>query len=170
MLQDLTASKEAMDNRIAALEASGREDNSGIRRGTGHPRPKGDDGDYTFGIRGAPRFHKLLFPTYDGKEDPLSWLNRCEQFFQGQRTMEEEKVWLASYHMTGVAQQWYYRLERNQGVPSWPRFVDHVNLRFGPPIRSIALGELIQLRRTGTVGDYQERFLALLCRCDDMTE
>jgi hypothetical protein len=21
--------------------------------------------------------HKLLFPTYDGTEDPLSWLNRC---------------------------------------------------------------------------------------------
>jgi hypothetical protein len=24
--------------------------------------------------------HKLLFPTYDGADDPLSWLNRCEQF------------------------------------------------------------------------------------------
>jgi hypothetical protein len=26
--------------------------------------------------------HKLLFPTYDGTEDPLPWLNRCEQFFR----------------------------------------------------------------------------------------
>lgn len=28
------------------------------------------------------RPHKLSFPTYDGKEDPLPWLNRCEQFFR----------------------------------------------------------------------------------------
>jgi hypothetical protein len=27
--------------------------------------------------------HKLSFPTYDGKEDPLPWLNQCEQFFKG---------------------------------------------------------------------------------------
>ena len=25
---------------------------------------------------GVPRYHKLDFPTYDGKEDPLGWLNR----------------------------------------------------------------------------------------------
>jgi hypothetical protein len=37
---------------------------------------------------------------FDGKEDPLQWLNRCEQFFEGQHALEEEKVWLASYHMT----------------------------------------------------------------------
>jgi hypothetical protein len=24
--------------------------------------------------------HKLLFPTYDGLEDPLHWLNRYDQF------------------------------------------------------------------------------------------
>jgi hypothetical protein len=25
--------------------------------------------------------HKLRFPKYDGIEDPLPWLNRCDQFF-----------------------------------------------------------------------------------------
>jgi hypothetical protein len=30
----------------------------------------------------ARHSHKLLFPTYDGSEDPLPWLNRCEQFFR----------------------------------------------------------------------------------------
>jgi hypothetical protein len=32
------------------------------------------------------RFHprvRLEFPTFDGKEDPLTWLNRCETFFRG---------------------------------------------------------------------------------------
>lgn len=42
-------------------------------------------------------------------------------------------------------------------------------MRFGPPIRSNALGELKDLRRTGSVEDYQRQFLALLCRCDNLT-
>ena len=52
----------------------------------------------------VPKYHKLTFATYDGKEDPLGWLNKCEQFFRGQMTREVDKVWLASYHLTGVAQ------------------------------------------------------------------
>jgi hypothetical protein len=35
----------------------------------------------------APRFYKLEFPTYDGAVDPLNWINQCEQFFRGQRTL-----------------------------------------------------------------------------------
>jgi len=31
------------------------------------------------------------------------------------------------------------------------------------------LGELKELRRTGTVEEYQRQFLALLCRCDNLT-
>lgn len=172
MLQDLTTSRDAMDSRLTTLEKETPAQGSayGNKRKVSSDGPKDMMEEQTSDDRGIPRFHKLSFPIFDGKEDPLPWLNRCEQFFKGQRTMEEEKVWLASYHLTGAAQQWYYRLERNQGVPSWPCFMDHVNLRFGPLIWSNALGELIQLRRMGTVDEYQEQFLALLCRCDDMTE
>lgn len=77
---------------------------------------------------GVPRYHKLDFPIYDGKEDPLGWLNRCEQFFWGQRTAEAYKVWLAAYHMTGTAHTWYMQLERNEGIPSWPRFKNRCHL------------------------------------------
>jgi len=51
----------------------------------------------------VPKYHKLVFPTYDGKEDPLGWLNKCEQFFNGHQTRHQDRVWLASYHLTGVA-------------------------------------------------------------------
>lgn len=53
---------------------------------------------------GVPRFHNLEFPTFDGKEDPLGWPTRCDQFFRGQHTLDTDKVWLASYHLTGIAQ------------------------------------------------------------------
>ena len=52
----------------------------------------------------VPKYHKLVFPTFDGKEDPLGWLNKCEQFFNGHQTRHADRVWLASYHLTGVAQ------------------------------------------------------------------
>ena len=69
------------------------------------------------GPLGHTRFHKLEFPSFDGTGDPLPFLNRCEHYFRGQRTLEEEQVWLAALHLQGSAQQWYMRLELEEGVP-----------------------------------------------------
>jgi hypothetical protein len=55
----------------------------------------------------VPRYYKLSFPMFDGKDDPLGWLNCYEHFFRAHRTREADKVWLASFHMTGLAQHWY---------------------------------------------------------------
>jgi hypothetical protein len=55
-------------------------------------------------------------------------------------------------------------------VPTWDRFVDLVSRRFGPPERSNPLGELIKLQRAGSVAEFQDQFLRLLARCDDVTE
>lgn len=68
--------------------------------------------------------------------------------------MEEDKVWLATFHMTSSAQLWYHHLERDIGTPSWRRFVKLVNTRFGPPLRSNSLGELIAIRKQGIVRDF----------------
>jgi hypothetical protein len=114
--------------------------------------------------------HKLRFPKYDGTKDPLPWLNRCNQFFRATQTPNNEKVLLAAFYMQGVAQQWYYRLERNQGTPTWARFTELTHQRFGPPSRSNPLGELCHLRRQGSVADYMEAFLTHLSRCDTITE
>jgi len=80
-----------------------------------------------------PHRPKLNFPHYDGEVDPLPWLNKCDHYFWGCRTMDEEKVWMASLHLDGVAAEWYYQLERDVGIPSWPSFAEYVNLRFAPP-------------------------------------
>ncbi|WVZ84588.1 hypothetical protein U9M48_031611 [Paspalum notatum var. saurae] len=98
---------------------------------------------------GGPRYPKLSFPRYDGESDPLPWLNTCDNFFRGHHTMEEEKVWLASLHLDGVVASWYYQMERVFDIVSWPRFVEFTNMRF--------------------VEEYQRQFLAMLCRCDNLT-
>ena len=104
------------------------------------------------------------FPKFDGKSDPLAFINRCESFFHQQRIAEEEKVWMASYNLEGPAQLWYMQVQRDEGTPPWRRFSELLNLRFGPPLRANPLGELMACKRTTSVVDFQERFEALLPR------
>ena len=63
------------------------------------------------------RFQKLDFPRYDGKTDPLIFINRCESYFHQQRIMEEEKVWMASYNLEDVAQLWYIQVQADRALP-----------------------------------------------------
>lgn len=56
--------------------------------------------------------------------------------FHSQCTLKNEKVWLASFHLTGTAQQWYYVLERDAGEPLWDEFKRLCHQRFGPPLRT----------------------------------
>jgi len=118
---------------------------------------------------GVPRFYKLSFPTFDGREDPVGWLNRCEHFFRAQNTGETDKVWLASFHMTGAAQHWYYMLERDVGVVSWPQFKLLCQQRFGPAVGVNHLSELARLPFGGSVDAYQEAFLAKMAHAGTLT-
>jgi hypothetical protein len=87
------------------------------------PAPDGD--------RPPPKFYKLEFTTYDGSEDLLNWLNHC--------------TFLASYHLHGPAQTWYYTLEQSEGMPSWEHLKELCHLQFGPPVRDSRLAELGRL-------------------------
>jgi hypothetical protein len=110
------------------------------------------------------------FPRYDGKSDPLIFINRCESYFHQQRTMAEEKVWMAAYNLEDVAQLWYIQLQEDEGTPRRGRFKDLLNLRFGPPLCAPPLFELAECRRSGTVEEYSNRFQALLPRAGRLDE
>lgn len=118
---------------------------------------------------GVPFYDKLEFPTYDSKKDPLAWINRCEYFFCSQQTAETDMVWLASYHLTGIVQHWYYQLEHDACVPSWSHLKELCHLRFGPLIRSNPLGALAQLPFINPVQEYIDQFLVLLCGTEALT-
>lgn len=119
-VKNLQATAEANAKAIATLSAD-RSSSSGSKSGSGehhNDRP--------------PKFQKLDFPRYDGKSDPLIFINRCESYFHQQRIMEEEKVWMASYNLEDGAQLWYIQVHTDEGTPSWRRFKDLLNLRYGP--------------------------------------
>jgi hypothetical protein len=117
-----------------------------------------------------PRFQKLDFPRFDGKSDPLAFLNRCESYFRQQRIAAEEQVWMASYNLEAGAQMWYLQVQQSEGTPSWRRFSELLNMRYGPPLRSNPLGELMACKQQSSVAEYQDRFEALLPRAGPLEE
>jgi hypothetical protein len=161
MLQGFKTEMSTLKSEMAALkEQSGSSSHSG-----GGPRTEaGRDLDR------PPRFQKLDFPRFDGKSDPLLFINKCESYFRQQRTLPEERVWMASYNLEDVAQLWFIQLQEDEGTPPWGRFRDLLHLRFGPALRSAPLFELSECRRTGTVEEYSNRFQALLPRAGRLDE
>ena len=77
---------------------------------------------------------------------------------------------MASYHLDDVTQLWYTQLQEDKGTPSWGRFKELLDLRFGPPLRSAPLFELVECCRIGTVEEYSNRFQALLPRAGRLAE
>jgi hypothetical protein len=65
---------------------------------------------------------------------------------------------------------WYIQVQTDEGTPSWRRFEELLNLRYGPPLHAAPVAELAECRRTGTVAEYQDRFQALLPRAGPLTE
>nr|GLL34138.1 uncharacterized protein LOC109178468 [Ipomoea trifida] len=49
----------------------------------------------------APKYTRLEFPRFDGREDPSGWLHQCEQFFRAQGTPAGDYVSLAAFHLIG---------------------------------------------------------------------
>ncbi|XP_037410060.1 uncharacterized protein LOC119272760 [Triticum dicoccoides] len=144
MIEALTATVASLQTSVAALQKDKSTSSSsaaGAHDGQHHnDRP--------------PRFQKMDFPKFDGKSDPLAFLNRCESFFHQQRIAEEEKVWMASYNLEGSAQLWYMQVQCDEGTPPWRRFSELLNLRFRPPLRANPLGELMACKRTTSVVDF----------------
>lgn len=162
MIGDLTKNMAAMQQQLLAIQqAQPPPSSSSGSRGSGFGEHHGDR---------PPRLQKMDFPKFDGKSDPLAFINRCEAFFVQQRIAPEEQVWMASYNLEDIAQMWYILVQQSEGTPNWRRFTELLNLCFGPPLQSNPMGELMACRRIGTVEEYQARFEALLPRAGPLEE
>ncbi|KAI9194751.1 hypothetical protein LWI28_008909 [Acer negundo] len=92
------------------------------------------------------------------------WLSRAEKYFSLHEIVEFDKVSLASFYLEGDSQLWFQMLEQEQLYVTWEDFKNGLQTRFGPNQFSDPFGELIQLRQTGTVVEYQTRFEKLLAK------
>lgn len=158
-LADVVKMMQEMQADISGLKEKSASSSAG---GTMQERPRDTDR--------LPKFQKWDFPRFDGKTDPLLFINKCESYFRQHRSSPEEQVWMASYSLEGTAQLWYMQLQEDDGTPSWRRFKEQLNLRFGPTSRSAPFFELTECRRTGSVEEYSNRFQELLPHAGPMEE
>jgi hypothetical protein len=93
MLKSITTEMKTMKADIAAMQEKSA--SSSDRDTGGHLEGPRD-------LDRPPRFQKLDFPRYDGKTDPMLFIKKCESYFRQQRTMTEERVWMASYNLEDV--------------------------------------------------------------------
>lgn len=69
---------------------------------------------------------------------------------------------MASYNLEEGAQLWFIRGQQEEGTSPRRCFTDLLHTRFGPPLRSNALGEQVVCKRTSSIIEYEDRFEALL--------
>jgi hypothetical protein len=86
------------------------------------------------------------------------------------RTLENQRVTYASFYLTDDAQLWYHLVNKRFGSPLWLRFIQLVNKRFGSPLTDSPIGEIVLLRRDGSVDDFAKCFMALSCRDTTINE
>ncbi|GKB05984.1 hypothetical protein Tco_0834217, partial [Tanacetum coccineum] len=98
---------------------------------------------------------KLDFPRYDGSIDLLPWMSHCDYYFRHQRVTDEEKISMVAPHLEDDAQYWFLKLDTDRPHMVWDGFKDHCRQRFGFYGSCSKLGELVKLRQTGYVEEYQ---------------
>jgi hypothetical protein len=83
MGDDLKATVENLAKAVQALQATAEANAKAIQAlstdqssAAGHRPPTGEHHNNR-----PPRFQKMDFPRYDGKSDPLIFINRCESYF-----------------------------------------------------------------------------------------
>ena len=116
---------------------------------------------------------KIEFPRFAG-DDPTEWFNRVAQYFDFQRTPEDQKVCLAAFHMEGETNQWWQWMNRtykeeNKGV-TWNMFAEELWARFGPPDGEDFDEALSHIKQGGSLRDYQREFEKLGNRVHGWTQ
>ncbi|KAF3525356.1 hypothetical protein F2Q69_00048152 [Brassica cretica] len=101
---------------------------------------------------------KIEFPPFDGTTDAMEWLQKCDDFFADQRIFSDDaKVRQATFVLTGQAYHWNLNLRRLVTHRlGWEEFKRICKSRFGKADAVNPVGELSNLRHTGTVDDLRK--------------
>ncbi|KAJ8751836.1 hypothetical protein K2173_026032 [Erythroxylum novogranatense] len=138
-------------------------------------RPAPDDnflsvGENSRGSTDIPKSSlKLSFPKFNG-EDPPGWIFRAEQYFAYQGITVEQRTPLASFHLEGLALQWFRWFTKFRGPLSWTEFTRSLLQRFGPTDYEDPAEALSRLKQTTTVEAYQDAFERLSHQVDGLPE
>ncbi|ESQ30824.1 hypothetical protein EUTSA_v10012141mg [Eutrema salsugineum] len=104
---------------------------------------------------------KLEFPRFSGG-DPTEWVSKVKQFFEYQEMAPEQHVSFTSFHLDGVANEWWQAISKalreDQVEITWEVFEEELWARFGPTDGEDFHEALSRVRQTGSLSDYQQEF------------
>ena len=111
------------------------------------------------------RMAKVEFPRFQG-EDVRGWIFKCEQFFLIDNTPDDEKVKIASVHLSEKALLWHRQFIRIIGENvGWEMYKTAIIQRFGS-INEDPMAALKNAKYEKSAKEYQDLFDTLLCRVD----
>ncbi|RLN30976.1 uncharacterized protein C2845_PM05G36120 [Panicum miliaceum] len=127
-----------------------------------NPRPACGDGG-NFGGHSGGKLPKLNFPIFDG-ENPKLWISRGEDYFELFDLDPSRWVKFASMHLTAAGARWLPSVEKKVKSCSWSEFTSLVLERFGREHHEILVRQLLNIKQTGSISDYIEKFSELVDR------
>ncbi|KAL5758694.1 hypothetical protein ACOSP7_021305 [Xanthoceras sorbifolium] len=112
---------------------------------------------------------KLSFSKF-GREDPVEWIYKAEQYFEFKNINPTHHVQLASFHLEGITLQWHRRITKFRGPLTWKEFTKALLTHFDSIEYDKPSEALTRLKQTSTVVAYQEAFKKLSHRVDGLSE
>uniref|UniRef100_A0A0A8XT76 Retrotransposon gag domain-containing protein n=1 Tax=Arundo donax TaxID=35708 RepID=A0A0A8XT76_ARUDO len=113
---------------------------------------------------GSPHFSSLPrmdFSSFDGA-GPKAWRSRCESYFHIFNIQPELWVSIASLHLSGSAALWWQANNSASVFVSWEEFMGKIGEKFGRMEFQVVLHQFANLKQTGSVLDYTEKFNDLM--------
>ncbi|CAN1122400.1 hypothetical protein LINPERPRIM_LOCUS2707, partial [Linum perenne] len=75
---------------------------------------------------------KVDFPRFVGDEDPTIWICQADQYFQFYRTVDADKVFIASIFLEGEAQLWLRAMKDSAQEVTWEQMKEWLYARYSP--------------------------------------
>lgn len=76
------------------------------------------------------------FPKYHGS-NPRSWIRKCNKLFSHHAVAKDQKLYLATLHLKGEAENWYSSFVESGIELAWTGLIDEILARFSTEIKVI---------------------------------
>lgn len=111
------------------------------------------------------KYTKVEFPKFN-RDDLRTWLYKVEQFVADEDITIQQKMKLVYLHFEGDVLQWhlgYMRCRGQMPLPTWDEYLWALCDSFGAEY-SDSMIELMNIKHTGSVKDYQKAFVSVMTR------
>jgi hypothetical protein len=107
------------------------------------------------------RLPKLDFPKFDGDRAQF-WITCAVNYFEIYAVEPPMWIRVATMHFTGAAKRWLQSIEHHLSSIDWPTFCALIHERFSRDQHELLLCQLFNIRQTGFVSEYVDKFTSLI--------